>query len=1059
MKSKSILSVAMAIAMLIGIIPDGQAQRRKNKSASTLSYDKELYAGMEWRSIGPFRGGRAAAVAGVPGDPNLFYFGASGGGVWKTEDAGQTWKSISDGYFGGSIGAIAVSEYDPNVIYVGGGEKTVRGNVSAGHGMWKSVDGGKTWEQIGLEKSRQIGRIRIHPRNPDLVYAAVMGDLFKETDERGVYRSEDGGETWEKILTSGDQLAGAFDLSMDANNPRVLYASTWHIQRTPYSLISGGEGSALWKSTDGGDNWTNISGNKGMPEGTLGIIGVSVSPANSELVYAIIEAEEGGVFKSTDAGKTWNRVNDDRSLRQRAWYYSNIIADPQREDVVYVMNVSYGKSTDGGKSFELKRAPHGDHHALWIDPTEPDRMIIGDDGGAQVSKDGGDNWTTYHNQPTAQFYRVITDNSFPYRIYGAQQDNSTVRIAHRTDGNAITERDWEPTAGGESAHLAIDPENNDVVYGGSYGGYLTRVNHATGQERAINVWPDNPMGYGAEGMKYRFQWNFPIFFSPHNPDKLYTASNHLHVSYDEGQSWELISPDLTRNDPGKLKPSGGPITKDNTGVEYYCTIFAATESPYEEGLLWTGSDDGLVHISKNGGETWENVTPGDMPEWMMINNIEVDPFTKGGAYIAGTRYKMGDYTPYLYKTKDYGQTWTRINTGISDEHFTRVVRADPERQGLLYAGTESGMYISFDEGTSWQEFQMNLPQVPITDLTVKENNLIAATQGRSFWMIDDLTPLHQLDKSVASSNFHLFSPKDSYRMMGGGRGGRNEKLEGENHPKGVMFHYYMPEEPGDDLTASLELMETDGSLIKMFSTEVEDDNNDTSMEKLELQKGFNRFVWDMRYPDATDFEGMILWAANTNGPMATPGNYKAKMTVNGESKEVNFKIVADPRATATAADYQAQFNFLMECRDKLTETHDAIKEIRSVREQINMVSEKIKKEENMEDLVEKAKSINDQITKIEKELYQTNNKSRQDPLNYPIKLNNKLAHVARLVGGSNFKPTDQAVDFKEEVTSQIDEQLEMLNEVINSEVPDFNKMVKQKSINAVMLDDQPVTTP
>jgi photosystem II stability/assembly factor-like uncharacterized protein len=689
--------------------------------------DEKLYNGLEWRSIGPFRGGRSAAVTGVPGKANLFYFGSTGGGVWRTSDAGNTWENISDGFFGGSIGAVAVSEWDNNVIYVGGGEKTVRGNVSYGYGIWKSLDAGKTWTSIGLKESKHIPRIRIHPKNPDVVYAAVLGDLFKSSEERGIYKSEDGGKNWKRVLFANAD-AGAVDLILDPNNPRILYASTWHIRRTPYSLESGGDGSALWKSTDGGDTWTNITANEGLPKGTWGIVGVTVSPVNSNRVYAIIENEKGGVYRSDDAGKTWRKMNEDRNLRQRAWYYTRIYADTKDEDMVYVLNVSYHRSKDGGRTFQNFNAPHGDHHDLWIAPEDNQRMIMADDGGAQVSFDGGDNWSSYDNQPTAQFYRVVTDNHFPYRIYGAQQDNSTLRIAHRTDGFAITESDWETTAGSESGHIAPNPANPDIVYGGNYGGLLEMQDHKTGESRAINVWPNNPMGHGAEDMKYRFQWNFPIFFSPHDANKLYTTSNHVHVTTNGGQSWETISPDLTRNDKTKLGPSGGPITKDNTSVEYYCTIFAAAESPYEKDFIVTGSDDGLVHATIDGGKTWNKITPKDMPEWTMVNSVEFDPFTKGGIYIAGTRYKLGDYRPYLYKSKDYGKTWTKITDGINTDHFTRVLRADPKRKGLLYSGTETGMYISFDDGASWKPFQLNLPIVPITDLTIKNDNLIASTK-------------------------------------------------------------------------------------------------------------------------------------------------------------------------------------------------------------------------------------------------------------------------------------------------------------------------------------------
>jgi len=665
---------------------------------------EELYSALEYRLIGPFRGGRSAAVTGVPGKPNLFYFGAAGGGVWKTTNGGRDWSNISDGYFGGSIGAIEVAKSDPNVMYVGGGEKTVRGNVSSGYGVWKTEDGGKTWTPAGLKDSRHVPRIVIHPKDYNVVYAAVLGNIYKSTEERGVYKSMDGGKNWKKVLFS-NASAGAVDLIMDPNNPRILYASTWNVQRTPYSLSSGGEGSALWKSTDSGETWQEISQNDGFPKDTLGIIGVTVSPVNSERVWAIVEnKEKGGVYRSDDAGETWKLMNDERNLRQRAWYYTRIYADSENEDKVYVLNVNYHTSTDGGKTYSSANAPHGDHHDLWIAPGDSQRMIMGDDGGAQITYDGGETWSTYHNQPTSQFYRVTTDNSFPYRIYAAQQDNSTVRIKHRTEGGSIGEGDWESTAGGESAHIAVDPENPEIVYGGSYDGFLTRYNHETGTVRSISVWPDNPMGHGAENLKYRFQWNFPIFFSPHDPNKLYTASNHLHMTTNEGESWKEISPDLTRNDKSKQKSSGGPITQDNTSVEYYSTIFAAAESPVKEGLLWTGSDDGLVHVSRDGGENWENVTPKGMPEWMMINSIEPSAFDAGTAYIAGTRYKLGDFTPYLYKTTNFGKSWKKITKGIPSEHFTRVVREDPGMQGLLYTGTETGMYISFDDGANWKAF-------------------------------------------------------------------------------------------------------------------------------------------------------------------------------------------------------------------------------------------------------------------------------------------------------------------------------------------------------------------
>ncbi len=1048
MKSTRYLMVAATAAFLFLGLPLLLLAQKKVAPASapapTLSFDQALYESAKWRSIGPFRGGRSAAVAGVPGKTNLFYFGSTGGGVWRTRDGGQSWANISDGYFGGSIGAVAVSEYDPNVLYVGGGEKTVRGNVSYGYGMWKSEDAGKTWKNIGLNQSRHIPRIRIHPRNPDLVYAAVMGDLFKSSEERGVYRSKDGGKTWERVLFANTD-AGAVDLILDPSNPRVVYASTWRIRRTPYSLESGGEGSALWKSTDGGDTWTEISKNKGFPKGTLGIIGVAPSPVQQDRVWAIVEANEGGVYRSDDGGQTWQKLNEDRALRQRAWYYTRIYADTKDAEIVYVLNVNYHKSTDGGRTFKSAEAPHGDHHDLWISPEDNQRMVIADDGGAQVSFDAGDNWSTYHNQPTAQFYRVVTDNHFPYRIYGAQQDNSTIRILHRTDGGAITEQDWEETAGGESGHIAVDPLNNDIVYGGSYGGFLTRLDHRTGKTRAVNVWPDNPMGYGAEGMKYRFQWNFPIFFSPHNPKKLYTASNHLHATTNEGQSWEILSPDLTRNDTTKLGPSGGPITKDNTSVEYYCTIFAAIESPYEEGLLWTGSDDGLIHVSRDAGKTWANVTPKGMPEWLMINSIDADPFNKGGVYVAGTRYKLGDYQPYLYKTEDYGNTWRRITTGIPSDHFTRVLRADPVRKGLLYAGTESGMYISFDDGASWKPFQLNLPIVPITDLTVKGHNLIAATQGRSFWLIDDLGPVRQLSEQSAAQSVILYQPADAYGIGGRGWGGP-PKHAGTNHPAGAVIHYYLKEMPADTLAVKLGFYDAAGNLIKEYSSTAKERG-----EKLEYKKGANTFVWNLAYPDAKGFEGMVLWSGSLRGPRALPGNYSVRLSVGGQVLEQPLRILKDPRVTSTDAELAAQFEFIKAVQAKVSEAHEVIIEIREVRKQLTAFAERVKGDDTKKAIVDKAKAIDKAMTAVEEALYQTKNRSGQDPLNYPIRLTNKLASVASLVGYGEYPPTEQAMAVKNELTPLIDAELAKYRQLKETELPAFNAMVRDQGIEAVIL--------
>ncbi|MFN3192591.1 MAG: WD40/YVTN/BNR-like repeat-containing protein [Aureliella sp.] len=1015
-----------------------------------------ILEGLQYRSIGPYRGGRSAACAGVPGKPMLYYFGAAGGGVWKTEDGGSNWTNISDGYFGGSIGSVAVAPSNANILYVGGGEVTIRGNVSHGNGMWKSIDGGKTWKHIGLEDSHCIPRLQIDPENPDIVYAAVLGHLYGPNQQRGVFKSTDGGESWKRVLFVSDE-AGAVDLAMDPSNSRTLYASTWKVSRTPYSLESGGEGSGLWKSEDAGETWTEISRNSGLPKGTLGIIGVDVSPVNTDRIWAIIEAEDGGVFRSDNGGESWRKVNDERKLRQRAWYYTRIYASTQDADEVYVVNVGFHRSTDGGETYSSIRTPHGDHHDLWIAPEDSERMIVADDGGGQVTFDGGENWSTYYNQPTSQFYRVTTDNHVPYRIYGAQQDNSTVRIFHRTGTGRISESDWESTAGGESGHIAPDPTNPDIVYGGSYGGFLTRLDHSTGEVRNIHVWPDNPMGSGAGANKYRFQWNFPIFFSPHDSTTLYTAANVLFKTNDEGQSWQQISPDLTRNAPKRLGSSGGPITKDNTSVEYYCTIFAALESPHEAGVLWVGSDDGLVHLSQDGGESWNDVTPPELPEWTQINSLEPHPTEAGGLYLAATSYKSDDFKPYLYKTMDYGKSWELIVDGIDRKHFTRVVRADPGRAGLLYAGTESGMYVSFDDGASWKPFQLNLPIVPITDLAIRDDDLIVATQGRSFWMLDDLTILHQLDKENMEKSLHVFEPKPTIRFRGrSGRGSSNPS--GQDLPFGASAFFYLEEALDDGEMASIEFKDSDGELITRYSTKPDRKKNE---RPLTVEPGLNRISWDMRYPPAESFDGLVMWSGSTRGPSAIPGEYTMTVKVSDVEESVTVDLQSDPRSAATQEDFELQLEFLLETRDKLSETHRAIKTIRDVRDQIQGFVARMPQSDSGEDdddaagpIKEKTKAIIQNLTDIEETLYQTKNRSSQDPLNFPIRLNDKLAGVASVAATGNFRPTAQARAVRAELIAKIDEQLEAYRKIISEDVPELNQMILESQIPTIVVEDE-----
>ncbi|MFM1879333.1 MAG: hypothetical protein RLZZ241_2199 [Bacteroidota bacterium] len=1033
----------LLFSLFIFVLLPPAFSQRKSQTAS-IQFKESLYNSVRWRLIGPFRGGRAGTVTGVVNSPNVYYMGTAGGGVWKTEDAGNSWKSISDGFFGGSIGAVAVSESDPNVIFVGEGEQTLRGNVSSGNGLWKSTDAGNSWKFIGLEGSEHISRIRIHPNNPDLVYAAVIGNLWKPSPTRGVYRSQNGGLTWERVLYVSDK-AGAGDLIMDPNNPRILYAATWQMTRNGYRMDSGGPDSRMFKSTDGGDTWTDISENQGLPGFPWGITGIAVSPVNSKRLWAIIEAENGGIFRSEDGGSSWSLVNKDRALRQRAWYYSRIYADTQQEDRVYVMNVSYGVSSDGGKTFELRNAPHGDHHDLWIDPKNNQRMIIADDGGAQISNDGGNNWSTPDNQPTAQFYRVVTDNHFPYRIYGAQQDNTTVRILHRTSGNSIDQKAWEETAGGESAHLAPDPKNNNVVYGGTYKGYMMRVDHGTDQERSVNVWPDNPAGSGAEIMKYRFNWNFPIGFSLHNPNRLYAGSNFLHATENEGQRWRVISPDLTRNKPETIASSGGPITQDNTGAEFYSNLFVIAESPQEPGVIWVGSDDGLLHITRDDGNTWENITPPALisPELNMFNCIDPSPFAKGTAYVAASAYKFGDYTPYLYKTTDYGKTWKVINKGIPNTHYTRAIRSDKVRQGLLYAGTEWGMYVSFDDGESWRPFQLNLPITSIRDLHVRDNDLIAATHGRSFWMIDDLTPLQQLTADLNASDFHLYAPDFAYRMPQSGWGKPDLLQEGENHPNGALIHYYIKDyKTGDQVR--LEILDAEKQTIRQFSNTAKTNRlNPNAEQPLQVTSGGNLLVWDLRHPGFTSFEGMVLYSSPNVGPKVAPGNYTVRLTYNGIGKESELEVKADPRLRLSEADYLAQEEFLLRVRDQVSRANEAVIRIRKIKKDIQFVIEKAK---DYGELIRTLKDFEQELYAVENAIHMTKNQSVQDPINYGIRINNRLAFLLADSQRGDFPPTVQAQEFFESVREELNVALSTLDQVVSKYLSDINAKVSEFGI-------------
>ncbi|HKV34150.1 MAG TPA: hypothetical protein VJP89_07515 [Pyrinomonadaceae bacterium] len=1063
--------VHTALALALSIIAV-HAQQRTQPSTTPAAKEFDLLKPLQYRSIGPYRGGRSAAVAGVASQPFVYYYGSTGGGVWKSTDGGINWESVSDGsVFGtGSVGAIAVSDSDPNVVYVGMGESPIRGNVSHGDGVYKSTDGAKTWKRIGLEDTRQIGRIRIHPRNPDLVYVAALGHVWGPNEQRGVFRSKDGGKTWEKILSRGNK-AGAIDLIIDPTNPNILYAGFWEVYRKPWTLESGGPGSGIFKSTDGGDTWTELTRNPGMPRGTVGKVGIAVSPANPERVWAIVEAEDGGVFRSDNGGRTWTRINEERRLRQRAWYYTRIYADPKNADSVYILNVQFFRSNDGGRTYTTISVPHGDNHDLWIAPDDPNRMIQSNDGGANVSFNGGRSWTE-QDQPTAQFYRVALDNDFPYNVYGAQQDNSTIRIASRTTEGGIGTSDWFDVGGGESGWIAPSPKDSNIVFAGSYGGLTTRFDRRTGQQRDINPYPNNPMGSGADVLKYRFQWNFPIVFSPDDPNTLYLAANVLFKSTDEGSSWQVISPDLTRNDKSKQGASGGPITKDNTSVEYYSTIFTVMESPLQAGTIWAGTDDGLVQITRDGGKNWSNVTPPTsiMPEWIQVNSLDASPHDPGTAYVAATMYKWDDNRPYLYRTSDYGKTWKKITNGIPDTTFTRVIREDPNKRGLLYAGTETGMYVSFDNGDHWQSFQLNLPVVPITDLAIqkREKELVVATQGRSFWILDDLPLLHQLMDAgglTSVGETKLFQPRDSYRMAGGGFGGPLPPTAtlGRNPANGVVVYYSLKAKPASAI--ELEFLDSTGKSIRKFTQRIPREGEAApqtpaapageggfggggAAPPVTTEVGLNRFVWDTRYPDAVRFPGMILWAGETRGPKLPPGRYQVKLTTDGQTLTQNFEIKADPRLTTAPADYAKQLELGLKIRDKLSETHNAIIQIRDVRKQIEDLLKRIPQSKPINDA---GTALNKKLTTIEEALYQTKNQSNQDPLNYPIRLNNKLAALGGVVGSADAAPTAQSYAVYDEVVIAIDAELQKLSQIIKTDVPAFNQLVRDQNIPAVVV--------
>lgn len=1046
-------SNARRAGLLVALFPLLVAYPVRAQRAPTtpISYDTSLFAGLSYRNVGPVRGGRSTAVAGSAARPHEYYFGATGGGLWKTVDGGTTWRPVTDGQVSSaSVGAVAVCEANPDVVYIGMGETELRGNILQGDGVYKSTDGGKKWQHMGLAETQAISRIRIRPDNCDEVFVAALGHPYGPNPERGIFKSTDGGRTWRKVLYRDDKT-GAEDLSMDPHDPRVLYASLWEVYRTSWSLSSGGPGSGLFKSTDDGETWTELTRNAGLPQGIIGKIGVAVSPADAQRVYAIVEADSGGVFRSDDGGATWQRTNNERKLRQRAFYYTRIYADPLEKDVVYVLNTGFYRSEDAGKTFpKTYRVPHGDNHDLWIAPNDNQRMINANDGGANVSVTGGDTWTA-QDFPTAQLYHIIATNHMPYWVCGAQQDNSTA---------CVPSSGWrqiaEPVSvgGGESGYIASDPDRPNIFYAGSYGGLLTRYDFATGTEQVIGVWPDNPMGHSADDIRERFQWTFPIVFSQTGPKTLYVGSQHLWQTTDEGQSWTRISDDLTRHDPKTMGPSGGPITLDQTGVETYATIFTIAPSPHDANTIWTGSDDGYVFLTRDGGRTWTNVTPKDLPDFARISLIEVSPHRAGAAYLAAKRYQSDDTRPYIYRTDDYGKTWVSITKGIPQNDFVHAVREDPVRPYLLYAGTEHGVYVSFDNGLSWQAFSRNLPDVEVPDLVIKGNDLVIATHGRSAYIMDDISPLRQLSPEVVAANAYLFSPANAIR--------------GLDNSVTVTYHLAAPAQK-----VTLDFLDASGKPVRSFTG-----TPDTTRARgaageragggggrrfgqaprVSVKAGNQRFRWDMRYPGATRFPNLILWAAGTNGPRALPGRYQVRLSVDGKPVATrDFSIDKDPRFPAvTMADLQAQFDLAMKVRNRTSDANDGVIEIRDIKSQ---VEDRIAKQSSLK---EAGTALERKLSIVEDSLYQVRNRSSQDPLNFPIRLNNELAALMGAVEGVEGQPTKPAYEVFDTLSARLQVQLDALEAILAHDLVQFNQQLRSNGLDPIEVKarkPQDVTSP
>lgn len=1000
---------------------------------------------MKWRQVGPFRGGRALAIEGVPGEPNTYYFGGVAGGVWKTTDGGANWTPLFDKEAISSIGAIAVAPSDHNTIYVGTGESAMRGNITYGAGMYKSVDGGKVWKNIGLRDTRQIARIAVDPKNADIALVAAFGHAFGPNQERGVFRTTDGGKTWAKVLYK-DENTGAIDVVMDPHNPNLVFAAMWQARRQPWNFSSGGPGSGLYRSEDGGVTWKQLQGN-GLPEGMLGRIGVAISGADSSRIYAIIENKDnGGIYRSEDGGEKWTRVNDDGRFRQRAWYFSNIFADPKAPDTVYVLNTGAFKSVDGGKTFTLLPGRHGDHHGLWIDPENPQRLGNANDGGVAVTMDGGKTWTTQQNQPTAQFYHVAVDNAFPYHIYGAQQDNSNVCIASRTDTGIIGPQDWYPAGGGECGFVIPDPRDWHIIYSNNEG-FLNRYDKTREQGQDLSVVPLDNSGHGAADNIHRFQWVSPFFLSPHDPDTIYTAGEAVFKSSDHGNSWAQISPDLTRNDKSKQQPSGGPIQLDITSVEYYDTVFALAESPKQKGMIWAGTDDGLVHLTTDDGAHWANVSP-KMPEWSTVDLIEASPHDANTAYVAVDRHKLDDLKPYIYKTADAGKTWVGITTGIPEGAVVHAVREDPKRRGMLYAGTELGVFTSFDDGAHWQPLQLNLPVSPVHDLVVKDDDLVVATHGRAFWVLDDLTPLRQANPQLAQAESALYQPQTALLLNYPTEFDKRQPV-GENPPAGAIIDYYFKTAPKEEVT--LDVLDAQGKLVRHLSSKEKKENDQPpewpdrveSTKTIPAAEGMNRFAWDLRYDDPVQTPGAFYSGEGPRGPKVLPGDYQVKITAAGKGQTAPLHIVMDPRIKDADAAVQKQFELSMQVRDRISQLHQAVNEIRNVKAQIQSLHKKFGEDAGAKATLETADELSKKMSTVEEQLIQVNMKSSEGNLVFPNMLNERFDTFSHVIEGANAAPTQSQYDVFKMLSGQLDEQLQKWTQLKTDEVPKVGAAIKQ----------------